>query len=146
MQWIHAVLLLKQIGIVAPWIVTRADNDKPTTQMQNEKKNKSHPNPNLSVSLSQAFIGYILHTKCRRINCNISTFLVQLLGFLFFCRYLQNSKFIVLVFPPAGQLFERSSPSFSWISLCKSSSGGWSGKPGKCGCFIIFVILAEFWL
>ena len=50
MQWIHAVLLLKHIDIVAPWIVTRADNDKPTTQMQNEKT-KSHPNPNLAVSL-----------------------------------------------------------------------------------------------
>ena len=43
MQWIHAVLLLKQIGIVAPWIVTRADYDKPTTQMQNEKKTNLIP-------------------------------------------------------------------------------------------------------
>ena len=67
-------MLLKHIDIVAPWIVTRADNDKPTTQMQNEKT-KSHPNPNLSVSLSQAFIGYILQTKFIRINRNILIFL-----------------------------------------------------------------------
>ena len=50
MHWIHAVLILKHIDIVAPGIVKRADNDKPTTQMQKEET-KSHPNPNSKLKL-----------------------------------------------------------------------------------------------